>query len=205
VNRACSMFLRDLEGHASAVEAGGESVHARQCQSCAGHLAAAVHQVRLLRFRPKSAAGLSHRSVLEGILERAIEAMETTPAGEALSRELAAVPSPGDLPWPDARDPGRDLARDLAVRDHVVPRWVWLRVQDDVRAELRRRVSLRRRRIWLTVVPVSMAAAGLVLSLVLSGIGPGPSPEPEIVMQRLAHSPETAHSPAAVLRLGGGR
>jgi len=199
VSALCRVALREVMSDSGESNTGDQSIreHMQACGFCSARLQARATLAKWVAVRPAAPAILASPSVLEGIYERAAEAVEQGPIGNWL--EQAAVATTEVAASSDA-DPSFlqdclqesassvDLVRDL-IRDPVQPdaeAWGGVRrhILEGVASE-----RVARRQMGWRVLLVGAAAAAVVGLLAISEDVPV---QPTITFADLDHAPDVA-------------
>lgn len=176
MSRDCREFLGRLAD--LLVDAGsGADAHATACDRCAGVLAAARRQERLLRDlpRPSLPPAMLEDGFLGDVAVRVVDRVHGE-IGPVLERGIAAVRAPEDLEWAECEAPPAVTGRLRDLPRRRAPGWLWSRIRAGLRAEV---ASRRRRARRRQLLRAGVLAASLVLSVVLFRVLSAPA-EPEI-------------------------
>ena len=160
----CRQFLADhLDGAGDAGRA-----HLAGCASCRTKFAAAERLGKMLRLRPSVPQELATPALLEGVYERAIEAMEQAPLAAELGR---GIPAPtAELAEHPAGLLESATAEAILSQPPMPSDVAWARVRQSVRADAQTVFS---RQQVLRRLPFAMAivAASVVITFVVRGTG----------------------------------
>lgn len=186
----CRRFLADrLDGAAL------DNPHAAGCASCRAKAVAAEQFAALLRRRPAAPHELASPAFLEGVYERAVEALEKAPIAAELAR---GIPAPGAAIAEHPTGLLESATAELVLTNPPMPSALaWARVRQSVRADAQ---SVLSRHQVLRRLPfaVAVVAASVVIALVVRGDSDHP---PSITFSDLASPPSLEMT---ILRHGPG-
>jgi len=188
----CRAFARELADHIDAVRAGKTPTHAAECAACAARLRLSVGLGGMAAKRPTLPAQLSNPKMLASVFERAVEASEASPLGQALGDAMRVEPLGDRLPWP-AQTLGAELRQQVQAVPHREP----AKIRPFVPAGVDRRALLRRRFAAATAVAASVAL--LAVFGWREGRSEGTTEGIRIVFVPVSELPAVMH-PTAVLR-----